>query len=467
MDGMASDKAARGNPFLRGNFAPVRSEDDFCLKVEGELPAGLAGVLYRNGPNPQFAPRDDGYHWFVGDGMLHAFDIRDGRVTYRNRWVRTEKWSRENAAGHALWGSWGNPVTSDPSILGTDGGVANTNIVHHAGRLLALEEAHAPVAVAQRSLDTLGPVDLGGRVTAHPKVDPATGEMIFFAYADSEMPLSATISWGVADAAGRLVKRESFEAPYCSMVHDFIVTPNYVLIPVLPLRGDLMRAAQGGPIFAWEPDQPSLVAVMRRDQGVASLRWFKVDPCYVFHIMNAHEAGGKLVAEVMRYATAPLFPLADGSAGEDSPALLTRWAFDLTGATDTVRETQLDDLPGEFPRFDPRFEGNAYRHGWFAGQTHKVRGAITDTVAHFDLARGTRSDFALPKGDAMGEPVFVPAGRDAAEGEGWILAVAYRGATDSSELLVLDAQNVAAGPVASAAVPRRVPFGFHGNFVQG
>lgn len=459
------DGDVRINPYLSGNFAPVRSEDDFMLTVQGALPAGLRGVLYRNGPNPQFEPRDDNHHWFVGDGMIHAFAIEDGRISYRNRWVRTNKWTVEHAAGHALFGTWGNPFTSDPSVIGTDGGVANTNIVHHAGRMLALEEAHAPFEVEQRTLAPRGPYDLGGRVTAHPKIDPVTGEMIFFAYADDDMPLSNKISWGIADSQGRLLRRETFEAPYCSMIHDFMVTENYLLIPVLPLSGSLQRAMSGGPIFAWEPDLPARIAVMRRDQGVSSLRWFDIEPCYVFHFMNAYEQGGKIIADVMRYATPPLFPLADGAGGRATSASLTRWEFDVAGATDCARETRLDDLPGEFPRVDPRVECRPYRHGWFAAQTHALRGTMTDTIAHFDGKSGRRSACVLPVGDSVSEPVFVAADAGAPEGQGWLLAVAYRAQDNVSELLVLNAQDVAAGPIATALLPRRVPFGFHGNWV--
>jgi carotenoid cleavage dioxygenase-like enzyme len=459
------DGESRVNPYLTGNFAPVRTEDDFVLEVRGALPPGLAGVLYRNGPNPQFEPRDGDYHWFLGDGMIHAFDIAEGQVSYRNRWVRTPKFVAERQAGHALFGSWGNPATSDEAILGTDGGVANTNIVHHAGRLLALEEAHAPFELEQHSLAPRGAFNLGGRVTAHPKFDPATGEMIFFAYADAQLPLSTAISWGVADAAGQLIRRETFQAPYCSMIHDFMVTPDYILIPVLPLSGDLERAMAGGPPFAWDPSQPALVAVMRRDQGVSSLRWFKTEACYVFHIMNAYQAGSSIIADVMKYPSAPLFPLADGSRGADTQAVLTRWTFDLAGNTDSVVETQLDDMCGEFPRFDARREGLSYRHGWFAAQSRPLRGIATDSIAHVDLLSGQRHVYAVPQGDMLGEPVFVPRAADAAEGEGWLLSVAFRGRESVSELLVLDAQNVAAGPVASALLPRRVPYGFHGNFV--
>jgi carotenoid cleavage dioxygenase len=291
--------------------------------------------------------------------------------------------------------------------------------------------------------------------------------MIFFAYADDDMPLSNRVSWGIADAQGRLVRRESFEAPYCSMIHDFMVTAQHVLIPVLPLTGSLQRAMRGAPVFAWEPEQTAKIGVMRRDQGVASLRWFDVAPCYVFHFMNAFDDGARIVADVLRYDQAPLFPLADGSQGRDSQARLTRWEFDLAGASNTVRETPLDDLAGEFPRVDPRFECLEYRHGWFAGQSNPAGAISFDTVAHYDRQTSRRADYVLPRGDAISEPVFVPRDETAPEGEGWLLAVAYRGRENTSELLVLNAQDVAAGPVASAKLPRRVPFGFHGNWVAG
>ena len=460
------DGEVRINPYLGGNFAPVRSEDDFELTVQGVLPPGLSGVLYRNGPNPQFEPRDGNYHWFVGDGMIHAFSVGEGKVTYRNRWVRTPKWEVEHAAGHALFGSWGNPMTTDPSVLGVvDNAVANTNIVHHAGRLMALVESSAPFALAEHGLDPKGFVDFGGKVTAHPKTDPLTGEMVFFAYADDPMPLSNKVSWGVVDAEGKLLKRETFEAPFCSMVHDFMVTRDHVLIPILPLTGSLQRAMSGGPVFAWEPDVQGQIAVMRRDEGVASLRWLPAPAGYIFHVMNAFEQDGKVIADVMRYASAPLFPRADGGRGENAAAYLVRWTFDLGAGT--VTETPLDDLAGEFPRFDERLAGLPYRHGWFSGQTRRAGDFRMDAIAHIDLETGVRTTFVLPEGDAVSEPVFTPASPDAPEGQGWLTAVIYRDRENVSEFVVFDALDVAAGPIASAKLPRRVPFGFHGNWVGG
>jgi carotenoid cleavage dioxygenase-like enzyme len=459
------DGETRGNRFLSGNFAPLRSEDDFDLPVTGALPAGLAGTLYRIGPNPQFEPVDRGYHWFGGDGMVHAFEIAGGKVRYRNRYVRTPRWQTEHAAGRPLYGVMGNPMTTDPSVMGTDSGVANTNIMIHAGHLLALEEAHAPFEIEAGTLEPKGYRNLGGKVTAHPKVDPTTGEMVFIAYADAEMPLSNKVSWGVADAAGNLIRRETFEAPYCSMIHDFALTDRFAIIPVLPLTGDIQRAMAGKPAFAWDPAQGASLAIIDRARGVESLRWARIEAGYVFHVMNAWDEDGAIVIDVMRYAQAPFFPLPDGSPGLENGAVTVRWRIDLTGAEQRVTETQLDDLAGEFPRFDERRAQKPYRHGWFSGQRRRPGDIRGDCLVHLDLETGVRSIWADEGLGGVAEPVFVPAGADSAEGEGWILTVLFRPEKQISELAVFDALDIAAGPVAVAPAPRRVPFGFHGNFV--
>ncbi|MES2035906.1 MAG: carotenoid oxygenase family protein [Pseudomonadota bacterium] len=461
------DGDVRISPYLSGNFAPVRTEDDFELEVVGEIPTALRGALYRNGPNPQFEPRDPNYHWFTGDGMIHGFFVADGKVSYRNRWVRTPKWELENAAGKSLFGTFGNPMTTDPDAFAKDSGAANTNIVWHGGKLLALEEAHAPFAIDPDSLEPRGYADFGGKVTAHPKTDPVTGELVFFGYADSQMPLSPMVSYGVADRDGNLLRRETFEAPFSSMVHDFMVTANHVLFPILPLTGSLERAMGGKPPFAWEPERPGMLGLMRRDEDTTRIRWFNTEACYVFHVMNAWEEDGKVVADVMKYKAAPLFPLADGRRGEQCGAYLVRWTFDLSNGSDAIREEQLDDMPGEFPRYDERFTFQKNRHGWFAGQTTRPGDIRTNTLAHIDLTTGKRTDWFTGEGDAVSEPVFVHRSDDAPEGDGWITAVAYRAAEDRSEFLVFDAQDLAAGPIASAKMPRRMPFGFHGNWVDG
>jgi carotenoid cleavage dioxygenase-like enzyme len=460
------DGDVRINPYLAGNFAPVRSEDDFDLEVAGEIPAGLSGALFRIGPNPQFEPRDPNHHWFVGDGMVHGFYLADGKASYRNRYVRTPKWQVEHAAGRSLFAGF-NPLLSDPSVAGKDSGVANTNIVWHAGRLMALEEGHAPFEMDPRDLGSRGYVDgYKGRVTAHPKIDPVTGEMVWFGYGVGEAPLSAGMSYGVTDANGQVVRRQDFQAPYASMVHDFMVTETHVMFPVLPLTGSLERAMTGRPAYAWEPDKGSFVGVMRRDADVSTIRWFNTGACYVFHPLNAWEEGDKLFADVMRYDAAPLFPNADGSPGAKAAARLVRWTFDLAGASDAIKETPLDDLDGEFPRVDPRVETRKHRHGWYAADPRHRQTIKQGAIAHLDLATGKRELYELEAGDHTSEPVFAPRPGGAEEGDGWIAAVVWRAAEDRSDLLVFEALDIAKGPIAVAKVPRRVPFGFHGNWAS-
>ena len=457
------DGDVRINPYLSGNFAPIRSEDDFVLAVEGELPKDLAGTLFRIGPNPQFEPRDPNHHWFFGDGMVHGFFIENGQVRYRNRYVRTPKWTLEHEHGRSLFGM--GPMNSDPLTAGNEGGVANTNILAHAGRLLALEEGHHPFELDRATLESRGYVrDYRGNVTAHPKLDPVTGEMVWFAYGVGA-PLSAGMSYGVTDASGQVIRRDEFQAPFAAMVHDFMVTQNHVLFPVLPLTASLERAMKGLPPFAWEPDKGAYVGVMRRDADVSTIRWFNAPACYVFHPMNAWEEDGKLVADVMRYNVAPLFPKADGSPGDKAAAQLVRWTFDLADNSDAIREEVVDDLDGEFPRVDPRFETLKNRHGWYAGDPTGAKTVRLNAIVHQDHATGRRQVYALSGGDATSEPVFVPRHAEAPEGDGWLTAVAYRAGEDRSDLLVFEAQDVAKGPIATAKVPRRVPFGFHGNWV--
>lgn len=457
----------RINPYLSGNFAPIGSEDDFpALAIKGEFPKALRGSYYRNGPNPQFPPRDPNHHWFAGDGMIHAFHVEDGKVAYLNRYVHTNKYVLEHAAGRSLFGTFGNPMTSDPSVAGQDSGVGNTNIVWHAGKLLALEEGHNPFELDPVTLKSRGYVDYAGpalRFTAHPKMDPETGEMVFFGYSTGGGFFNENVAYGVVDKTGKVTRLDQFKAPYSSMIHDFLVTRSHVMFPVLPLTGSLERAMSGAPAFAWEPEKGAYVGVMRRDAGVESIRWFTTDPCYVFHPMNMWEDGDKLHADVMQYPNAPLFPNVDGSPGAPAAARLVRWTFDLSGATDTIRQEKIDDLAGEFPRLDERYAGLAYRHGFFAANSRGEPRVLFDSIAHIDFKTGTRSVHTFTDGQP-GEPVFVPRSESAAEGDGFLVATVYRPSENRSELAVFEAMDVAKGPIGVAELPRRVPFGFHGNW---
>lgn len=452
--------------FLSGNYAPVMREISVAdLAIRGELPRELNGTLYRNGPNPHF-PASDG-HWFTGDGMIHAIVLSDGKASYRNRWVRTPKWLAEEDAGRSLFYGFGGRRADAPDDWATgDSGVANTNIVWHGGRLLALEEAHQPTLIAPGSLETHGYAKFGlhGPFTAHPKIDPVSGDMLFFGY-NAAGPLTPAISFGVLGADGVLLRHERFEAPYASMVHDFIVTERHVLFPILPLTGSMERARSGRPPYAWEPDKGAFIGIMPRDGTAADIRWYQGEACYAFHVMNAWEEEGRIVAEVMAHEEPPLFPHADGTSEnpERQRARLTRWTFDLAAETSYFSQSVVEDISGEFPRIDDRRAGLRNRHGWYAG-TNPANGADgLNGVIHLDASAGRRDLYWLPDGDITSEPVF--AARGETEGDGWVLAVVWRARSDTSELLVLESREVERGPVATVELPQRVPFGFHGNFV--
>jgi carotenoid cleavage dioxygenase len=464
------------SPFLTGNFAPVRSEQDFTgLPVIGSLPKALAGSLYRVGPNPQFDPRDAFYHWFAGDGMVHLFRLEDGKVAYRNRWMRTPKWQLENQAGQALFGTFGNPATSDPSVIGRSTGTANTNIVFHGGRLFALEESHQPFEFDPLTLESKGYQSFGGvvssRFTAHPKPDPDTGELHFFAYSAGG-PGTTEMHYGTLDKACQVTRMESFQAPYASMVHDFVATGAHLLFPVTPLTSSMQRIMQGKPMFAWEADRTVHIGVLPKGADAAAMRWLHTDACHVFHFMNAWEAEGRITVYAMEAEMAPGMPHADGRPGEPerSAARLSRWTIDLGSQTGDIERSIIDDVPAEFPRIDERYTGRRNRYGWYVCHAdgtirNEVENALYGTLTCHDFTTRRRQRFSLPEGDVLSEPVFAPRHAAAEEGDGWILVTAWRRGEQRSDLLVFNATDIEAGPIAVVRLPCRIPFGFHGAWV--
>jgi carotenoid cleavage dioxygenase-like enzyme len=449
---------------IANNVTPVSSECQASdLPIRGELPRTLNGTLFRNGPNPQYP--EPSQHLFVGDGMVHAFKLSNGCAFYRNAWVRTAKWKAERRAGRNLVS--GLSTSPPPEANFADEGVANTNVIWHANRLLALEEGHLPFELNPANLVTRGVQDFGGRLqgpfTAHPKTDPITGELIFFGYS-VDGDLTPGMRYGTIDATGKVTRFQHFTAPYCSMVHDFAVTERYSIFPILPLNGSETRMRAGGPPLAWEPGLGSYIGVIRRDLGVASLRWFLTEPCYVFHVLNAWDEGRLIIMDVMQYDEAPLFPHADGSIVEPSPeARLVRWTIDLDADTAAINRTILDDTAGEYPRIDDRRCGRRHRFGAIAGRSRT--GGGLDSLIWYDLQSRTQQRFVLPDGDGISEPVFIPRWENALEGDGWLLAAAWRAAEGRSDLVVFDTADITRGPIATVLLPCRVPTTFHGNWV--
>ena len=452
------------DPFLSNGFEPIRMECDYAdLVVEGEVPASLDGAFYRIGPNPQFAPRG-AYSPFAGDGMVHAFFIHDGRVAYRNRWVRTSQWRLERAAGRALFA--GNPADSDPTVTGiaTDG-VANTHLVWHAERLLALEEGHAPIEIDPVTLETIGPWRFNDRLprnmTAHPKIDPTSGEMLFFA----NLPrgrLNGELAFYSANAAGDLQRSEVFKGPFPSFVHDFAMTKDFAIFPVCPVTLSLERARAGGPLIAWEPEKGTHVGVIPRAGSAADIRWFVGAPCMAWHSMNAFNEANKIVVDVCQQEVA-VFPFANGAPTDYQRArqYLTRWTFDWERPSDFEVE-RLSNVVCEYPRFDERNAGTSYRHVYVACEC----GAGTDDlfhrgIGHFDHHSKTMRVYSAGARCAVAEPVFVPKGIAASEGEGYLLTNIFDERRNASHMAIFDAGRIEAGPIARAHLDHRVPVGFH------
>lgn len=456
--------------FLKSNFAPIDRECDIDeLAIEGSLPEGLEGTFYRIGPNQRFAPAPD-YHWFEADGMIHAFDIAGGKVSYRNRWMQTRKFKAESEAGRSLFGGFGSANRVDPLAADIPFNVNNTSIIHHHGRLYAMEEGSPPFAFEHRSLESLGTETFGGvlpgPMSAHCRIDGRNGELIVYGYAASGRG-SPDVSWGVIAPGGKVMRTGMVTGPYCGFMHDFVITENYIVLPFFPATQSVEREQAGLPYTAWEAGLGSHYAVLRRD-GTGDVRWFRADDAFAYHVMNGFEADGRIVFDLVLANHIGNFPNADGSMPDPANKVsrLTRVTLDLNGDGDTPHFQPLDDIYVDFVMPDPRFSGHPYQVGFAGGVIDPAEQAIGwNSVVRYDMRDFSRVGYSFGSGTASWEPLFVPRSKDAPEGDGWLLTMVYRAATNSSELAILDSADVAAGPVTRIHVPHRVPFGFHGAFV--
>lgn len=462
------------NPFLNFPYGPIQMECDASdLVVEGEIPADLSGSLYRNGPNQRFRPRGE-YHLFAGDGMVHAFHIKDGKVNYNNRWVRTAKWHIEDKEERAVLNAM-NPFDCEPEysdfVLSDKEGLANTAVVWHGGRLLTMEEGHRPFELDPDTLESIGSWNFRGKLntamTAHPKIDPKTGEMIFFAYMATG-PFSADVMVHKVNPQGILTESIHIPTPYSSMVHDFVITDNYIIIPVMPITGSLERAMEGGPPFAWEPEKGVHIGILPRNGGTAEdIRWIGMDTSFTFHFMNGYEEDGKIFIDGCQYEHVPLFSTPDGESTGKALPYLTRWNIDLGNPDAKVEFERIDEYESEFPQCDPRYVGQAYRHGWYSSpdgtlaSTLEENDSFFNCVGHYEHGSGKVDRYSLGQ-TIVSEPLFVPRSADAAEGEGYLLTVGTSFETHTSSLYIFDALNVSGGPLAVAHLSHRVPSGFHG-----
>jgi len=436
-----------------GGYRPVADEVRVHRpNVVGELPRQLNGTFLRIGPNALGQTDAARTHMFSGDPMLHGLRIRDGRAEwYRNRWVRTDRVSRK----------LGGLPTPGPRHGLSDN--ANGNLIQHAGRLMVTGDGGALPFEIGRDLETVARLDFDGTLpagfSAHPERDPLTGELFAMAYYP-ELPYVNYLTIGVD---GRVRKAEPIAVKNTPMMHAFSITERYAVIYDLPVTFSPEAVDAGMRVpYAWNESHGARLGVLPRNGGDGDVLWMDIDPCYVFHPLNAYEAGRSIIVDVIRHDRVfdrdPLRP------SESAPSLW-RWTIDLRSGT--VQEEQLEDFVEEFPRMDERFKGSYARYGFAVGMRYGEGAALAGpALLRHDLASRRTDMHHLGAGREAGEAVFVPRSANVPEGDGWLLSLVYDKTTDRSDLIVVDTADFTGEPAAIVQLPVRVPHGFHAAWVE-
>ena len=469
-------------PVLEGGFAPVARELTLDLTdvVEGEIPRDLTGMHVRNGPNRRFEAAGR-YHWFDGDGMLHAVEFEGGRARYRNRWVNTQGLQEERAAGQALWQGIKDPPRKDRPDAPLKN-TANTDVKYHAGQLLAMWYLGGDVyKVNPTDLSTTGRLDMDPRIaglpiSAHSKVDERTGEFLFFAYG-KEAPY---MHYGVIDRHGALQTFMPVQLPGPRLPHDMAVTEHYTVLHDFPLFYDMDAFAAGRHKLKFYADMPSRFAVVPRHGSPDQIRWFEAKPTYMYHVTNAwEEDDGQGGTEIVMVGTPFRVPRdwrgqvdAEGFprllATLDNDCIFYEWRLNLrTGQT---RERVLDDIFNqEFPVINSSMQGFKTRYAWNVLMARNTRPEDPRFcgIARHDLLRGSTSAYHGGVDKWFSEPPFAPADGAKAEDDGYLVGFMWDAAAQSSFVTIFDARDVAQGPVTRIRLPQRVPHGFHGTWVSG
>jgi carotenoid cleavage dioxygenase len=448
--------ATETSQYLSGNYAPVREEvTALDLAVEGELPTELAGRYVRNGPNPIGTVDPATHHWFLGDGMVHGIRIREGRAEwYRNRYVGSTQANTASGLPDIPGPNWNN-----------SGHGPNTNVGGFAGTTWAMVEAGGCPVELTYELETVGRNDffgtLPGAFTAHPKLDPDTGEMHAMVYAWGEW--LDHVQYVAVAPDGRVRRTLDIPLPGMTMLHDMSLTSRYAVVYDQPCTVDLDLALAGRFPFRWNPDYGNRVGLLPRDGEAADIVWIDVPIGCSFHPMNAYDApDGTVVIDLCNYDVMfdrdILGPFGDQGLGR-----LERWELDPIARTASI--TVIDETSNEFPRHRGSVSTKPYRYGYCtAPALDPVAG--WPTIKH-DLSTGARMVFDHGPGRAAGEPVFVAREGGTDEDDGWLVTFVHDLGKRSAEFVVIDAQDFSRDDyVARVPLPQRIPFGFHGNWVS-
>lgn len=452
-----------------GFNAPTRFEADvYDCEVWGKIPSDIEGNFYRMQCDFQYRPPQN--EWptgFNGDGHVSRFNFKDGNVNYRGRYVQTARLKAEREAHKRLYGVYRNRYTDDPSVANIDRSAANTHLYWHGGKLLALKEDSLPWAIDPHTLETEGRWDFYGKYTAttmsaHPKIDPVTGEMIAYGY-EAKGDLTKDVAIYTMNKQGRIAHEIWTEAPYVGIMHDCAITQKYVLIPLIPRVTSLARLKAGEPMWEWNGDMPTYVLVVPRDGSSKDVRWFRGPARNTLHFLNATDhKDGKITMELPT------------SSGERDPSQIRRWTFDMKSKKDTFEEEVVSTANGVLARMDDRYLSLPYQYCYVGNRDpnlpfDKTRagnmgGFVTNQYQRVDVnTRATSSYFVGPV-QSLQESCFVPRKGSKGEGDGYLLGIASNYESLSSDLVIVDAQRMEEGAVATVKLPFRLRGGTHTNW---
>ncbi|MDH6268200.1 carotenoid cleavage dioxygenase-like enzyme [Rhizobium sp. SG_E_25_P2] len=470
--------------FTGGLYKPARFEGEiYDLEVDGTVPDEIDGTFFQVAPDPQYPPMLGDDIFFNGDGAITAFTFKNGHVDFKRRYVMTERLKAQRAARASLHGIYRNRYTNDPSVRELNNSTANTNVVVHGGKLLALKEDSAPYALDPVTMETIGLWDFNGQLTsatftAHPKIDPANGDLLCFGY-EARGDATPDIVYYEIDSSGRKKRETWIVAPYAAMIHDFAVTENYVIFPLMPLTSDLDRMKNGGRHFEWQPGLDQLFGVLRRDGDGRDVRWFKAPNGFQGHTLNAFDDRGRIFID-MPITSGNIFyffPQADGTVPppETLASNMMRLTIDMNSTANGLDMAPLTRFPCEFPRSDDRYMGRHYSHGFVIAmdpskpfneaQIGPRPFQFFNQLAHINVSTGRIKTWFADDQSCFQEPIFVPKSADAAEGEGYVIALRNRLLEQATDLLILDAQHLDEGPIATVKLPIRLRMSLHGNWV--
>lgn len=446
--------------------------------LAGQVPADLNGTLYRCGPEPQYPSLSGTDEYFNGEGMVHMFRFENGHVDYRSRYVENERYLAQKQARRSLFGVYRNRYTNAPEAAGVNPGTANTHVMWHAGKLLALKEDDLPYELDPDTLETVGRYDYDGAVraqwlTAHPKIDMATNEMFTFSY-QANGDGTKDLAYYVIDDRGRVAHEVWFETPFAANVHDYVMTEDYVIFPFAPLITEMDVIRSGGPFYRWHHDKQFYFAILPKYGSASDVRWFRGPPGFAAHLMNGYNDGRIVHVDAdLSGAAWASFPTHDGTRlpRELYQNTLSRLTFDMGSNRDSFEITPI--VPGYncgMSRCDERFVGRRYSNGYtmissrdgnrLTGVEPSQRG-----IGRVDPESGDVDLFDPGPNRGVQEPVFAERHTNSGDGDGYVMTLVNNLEEYRSELAILDGRNLSAGPIAVLKVPLRLRTTFHGLWV--